>query len=500
MKRFLKWLIIICVSIVVLAVVGLFLITSYINPNRFKPYIQKTLKNYLHEDVQIKGDLSWRIFPDIGIKAHQVIIRDIEIADTVIDIRLEPLFDKQIDIIGFELRGVDIPRYHIRNAELVAMHIKSGKDFPGTIEFEYNKTKIKLNGKVTVTPDKDLLTLENVTGEAGSVSFDGNMTVNSLFHNPRMQSHWTFKPFNLKNTLQEFGQDIEILQSSRDAEGTVDIDFNGKISIRSQLNIEEIKIADLTLSKLNLNPHFENGILDISSVKANLYEGELLGRVKLNLNPNPIQLNMEGQVKNIQAETLLHDLMSPDAKLSLQGLGNINYNLATQGAEKAAILRNLNGNMQFDFVNGAVKGVDLTSLVRDAAKILNKKSPHAEYTDKTPFDSLKGTATIQNGIMLNNDLVIESTDFETKGEGKLDFPSEWINYVFYTTIKKTVQGAKSDWDNLFGVAIPIAVRGKLTDPSLSVDAGQLLKSIAVHKGEDQIQEKAVEMIQDLIKK
>lgn len=68
MAKFFKWLIIIIVLLVVC--IGVLLFT--VDPNQFKPRIEKAVKDATGRTLNINGDISWQLFPSLGIALSDV--------------------------------------------------------------------------------------------------------------------------------------------------------------------------------------------------------------------------------------------------------------------------------------------------------------------------------------------------------------------------------------------------------------------------------------------
>ena len=67
--------------------------------------------------------------------------------------------------------------------------------------------------------------------------------------------------------------------------------------------------------------------------------------------------------------------------------------------------KTLNGNAAFIFRDGAVKGVNIARMIREArAKLKGQTLPPSDEPEQTDFAELTGTVTFTNGLAKNPDL------------------------------------------------------------------------------------------------
>ena len=115
MKRFLKILLILFISLVVLVGIALFVITQIIDPNQFKPEIEKQARQHANLTLNIEGDLAWQFWPSIGVSLGrtEARIEDDEELFAAFDqaafsVRVWPLFSGRVEMDGIRLAGVNV--------------------------------------------------------------------------------------------------------------------------------------------------------------------------------------------------------------------------------------------------------------------------------------------------------------------------------------------------------------------------------------------------------
>jgi len=128
--------------------------------------------------------------------------------------------------------------------------------------------------------------------------------------------------------------------------------------------------------------------------------------------------------------------------------------------------------------------------MNSAYAITKSQSPSGSDSHQTNFGNLTGTMTIHNGVMSNDDLVIDMPRVTTHGKGTIDLIGQLINYSLKTQMKSDPESRKS----MANFYIPILVTGHLDHPNVSLDMADLTKQIAQQQLE-KVKGKALEKIE-----
>jgi AsmA protein len=144
------------------------------------------------------------------------------------------------------------------------------------------------------------------------------------------------------------------------------------------------------------------------------------------------------------------------------------------------IRQTLNGTAGFEFTDGAVKGVNIASLIRSArAKIKGEPVPEQTGPNQTDFALMKGTATITKGTVKNDDLLLKSPLLRITGAGKVSLPKETIDYTLTTKFVGSLKGqGGEEMAELKGVSIPVHVGGTFSKPTYVPDLAAVLSDAA----------------------
>ncbi len=278
------------------------------------------------------------------------------------------------------------------------------------------------------------------------------------------------------------------------------------LNINGQLSIEKLKAANLHLSKITLGTVAKKGQIRLKPLSAKLYQGSYNGDIQLDVRRNMLQLNLNENLQNVAIGPLLKDLIGDD---KIRGRASIraklNSSLGKRGLDIMAAKRSLNGNLNFTFENGAVKGFNLAQYERELrAKLKKQPAPKNKVSLETDFSRISGSAKITSGILDNRDLRAALPHARVKGQGKVNLVSEQLDYridVKFTSAAEG-QGGKT-WEQMNKVSLPIYIKGPFTQPEIEVDYQSVLKTLAkqeLKKQEQKLKQKARTKLKQALEK
>ncbi len=262
------------------------------------------------------------------------------------------------------------------------------------------------------------------------------------------------------------------------------------------LRIGRLVINKLTLTDILVRLDGEDGLVKLDPISAELYEGLFKGQLTLDARQDVPRLAVKQTLKGIQAGPLLRDLTG--GKERLTGTGQMNADITLSGMDPDTIKKTLEGTADFAFLEGAVKGVNIGRLIREArARLAGETLPPEEKEKQTDFSKLTGSVRIADGIVTNDDLDAKSPLLRITGKGQANLIAEEIDYVLTTTIVGTLKGqGGKELEELQGVPIPVRVSGTFQDPSYKPALGEVLKSKATQEVKKKAEEKVKEKLKD----
>lgn len=261
------------------------------------------------------------------------------------------------------------------------------------------------------------------------------------------------------------------------AAGELPLEPLRQLDLNGDIRIGQLKAFNLRSADVKIKFSADDGVLKVSPLTANLYEGAVDLDLRVDARKDTPRISVKETLTGVQAGPLLKDLTGSDTVL---GTADIKADLSGSGADADAIKKTLNGSASFSFQDGAVNGVNIAALIREAQAVLKgQAAPKQQGPNRTDFALLKGSANIKNGVVKNNDLVMQSPLLRISGQGKASLPAETIDYTLTTKFVGTLegQGGKGDAE-LKGVAIPVHVGGTFNSPTYTPDLGAVAKEAA----------------------
>ncbi|HKE44839.1 MAG TPA: AsmA family protein [Steroidobacteraceae bacterium] len=249
------------------------------------------------------------------------------------------------------------------------------------------------------------------------------------------------------------------------------LNANGTVAIGS------LTLSGMRMSAVKLTVDAKDGIVRLNPSQAKLYGGAHRGNVVIDARGDVAKLSIEEHMSGVQFAPLLTDLFNTKR---LSGLGAATAVLAARGNDTDALLKTLDGRMDFELSNGALEGTDLWYEMRKARAAFKRESgPAPTNTGRTPFQALKGTGTVEKGVLSNRDLQIDMQYLRATGSGTLDLNTQAVDYRLQTTLYQVPQeGAGSEMKDLKAAEIPVRVSGTLNDPKIRPDVDALAKAEA----------------------
>jgi AsmA protein len=282
------------------------------------------------------------------------------------------------------------------------------------------------------------------------------------------------------------------------ADDAIDLSALNALNFRGRVAIGQLQAQGLKVSALDTRIAAANGRLDISPMTARLYGGSLDGALGVNARGNV--LTVRQKLAGIDIRALMKDAID---KEPLEGRGSLSLDVNTRGANADALKRALAGQAALELRDGAVRGVNVGKMLRDAKAVLKSGqvgSATASTTEKTDFSELTASFRIAGGVARNDDLAMKSPLLRLGGAGDIDIGNSRIDYLAKVSIVDTAQGQEGkELAELRGITIPIRLRGPFDKLSYSLEVGDLLKDAAKAKVEEKKQElkqKANEKLQE----
>jgi AsmA protein len=254
----------------------------------------------------------------------------------------------------------------------------------------------------------------------------------------------------------------------------IDLSALRKADVNLQLDAAGIKGRDFTIGAANLTVALKDGKLDANVPNVGLFGGAIDARVHVDASASVPRFGVEAHVRDVQAQPLLTTFAN---YTRLKGTIRGSAALTAQGGSQKAIVEHLNGTMSGGLFNGAIQGIDLTSVLQKADSVFLGRS--GDSTQQTPFTEMSANFAVHNGTAHTEDMKLYTPVLRLTGKGDVIVPEKRVAMRVQPEPTGAVKGAAAIGGKVGGavgglLSVPFLVSGPWTHPSLRPDVAGVL--------------------------
>jgi len=353
----------------------------------------------------------------------------------------------------------------------------------------------RASASLKLSATTDSITLSDIRIQLDDSTVDGRLSVANFAH-PVINFDIRLDTIDVDRYLPPQQEVAPVTPTAAAAAGVgmIPVDMLRSLNLVGKLTIGGLKVAKLRSQNVSIELKAKDGVVRVYPASASLYEGSYKGDIKLDVRGARPVISMNETLSGVQIGPLLKDMIDQDR---LQGKTEANAQLTAKGQTPEEFIRTLNGKMSFAFTKGAVKGVNLIRQIRKAqAMFKGKPIPVYNEPEQTDFSELRGTATVTNGVVSNNDLLAKSPLLRVEGKGKVSLPAETIDYLVTAKLVGSLEGQGGrELEDLRGVAIPVRISGTFAAPDYQVKLDSAVKEAVKKKVEKKLRKKVEEKLE-----
>ncbi len=284
---------------------------------------------------------------------------------------------------------------------------------------------------------------------------------------------------NFDVELDQFNADLYLPPKAPDApkpattepEKPFDLSALRKLNIDGSLRVGALQVANVKSKNVRVDVKAHGGVLRISPLSANLYDGSMSGNITVDASQATPSFAIQQVLSGINIAPLSKDAANFD---TLEGHGTININVTTQGDRVSALKKALNGTLSLALADGAVKGINVAKQIREAKASLGggSKTQAAKQDEKTDFSELRASFRITQGVAHNEDLSMKSPLLRLGGIGDINVGDNSMDYLAKATLAGTLEG-QGGKDKVGGLTLPLRISGPFADLKYSLDFGAM---------------------------
>jgi|GEM_PF-5874212 len=469
MKRIGKIIIFSVLGLVLLLVGVVAALPWLIDPNDYKPEIQALAREKAGVELNLKGGIAWRLFPQPALQLQQVSVASLDAPPAAakplaaldslsLSVRLRPLLSRQIQISDFRANGLKLALDGVSPV------------FSARGELLYDAPTQTLEGNhLQLTLDDSRFTGRLVWREPGtpsnmlSLQLEGDRLDIDRYlpQDPAAGAHGTAAAARPPSSSgQMVWRDTPILP----------LEPLQKLNFQLEVAIGQLIVKQLPLENVRLQVNNQDGVLTVQNLQGSLNGGSLVAQGDLTASPktNPKQplLNAKLKLSNLPLEKLLMAGKAP-----INGKLSMDVALRTRGNSQKDWISNLSGNVHWTLKEGVIRELSLERYTCQAISLLNRQRLGSAVSPDTAFKQISGNFHITRGVADNPDLLIQLVGLNVNGEGQIDLRSMNMNYRLGVLITGDTRPSRDPACTIHpgyaGLTLPIRCQGTLQSAASS---------------------------------
>lgn len=279
---------------------------------------------------------------------------------------------------GFSIINVSIPELltTLRTANLQFRGHEANFDIQDLI---LNGSDIQTNGTISLIPDS-VLNILKLDVNSRYLNLDKILKVS--------ERAMKYVPETTTNSNN----------NSNPATSIVPIKIHG-----GSINLTRVITGNIDVRNIYSRLGFENNILDLKSLRANIFDGNVFGNI--DVNPFTMLLNIDMRGNNINVEKAMLD--AAGMKDMLSGTAKFDTKISLKGISLEEQMRSLKGDVEFTVIDGQfgpfgkLENLIIAENIRESQffqTALGGIISGLTTIDTTHFSELKGTLSFEDGI------------------------------------------------------------------------------------------------------
>jgi len=279
------------------------------------------------------------------------------------------------------------------------------------------------------------------------------------------------------------------------------------LDLQADLAFGSLTLDKLPISDAQLQATGQGGLVTLQTLRGGLYNGSFEAKGTVDVRPAVPQIGLNTKINRVPVE---HFIKADDKEQAppVKGLLTLTSDLTATGNSQKALVDTLNGSANFTINDGVLVNANLEQQLCQAIATLNRKSLSGEPRGKdTPFEELRGSLVVRNGVASNPDLKARIPGLTVNGHGDLDLRVLGMDYNVGVVVEGD-QRAMPDPacqvnERYVGVEVPLRCRGPLELGAkacrLDQDGlGKVAAKLAGNRLKDKIDEKLDEKLGDKV--
>ncbi len=249
--------------------------------------------------------------------------------------------------------------------------------------------------------------------------------------------------------------------------------------IKGQFHINFLKSGKLQVQNITIPLQLANGVITSPQTTAHLYQGDLTANATADLTHANPEFALTTSLNHVDMNNFLLNMVDFN---KFAGTGAATIQLHANGANKQTLLSSLTGKGNLLVANGSYSGFDILGALNTASALFSKKAPlNNNASAATAFTQMQADFVVNNGVINNNKLVMNSPVLDIVGDGTINLMSQKLNYVLFAKAIGSIIPPINKLQDAIGGAVPLTLTGTLNNPVLAPDMKKIATEVTEEK-------------------
>ena len=384
-------------------------------------------------------------------------------------------FKSQITVTGsildvINLQGIDL-KLAVKGEDLTRFEKVVQKPLPVGGPFTVSGHLVASTGDQFKVSDISLL--------VGNSGISGSVAVDQSAGKPNINAKLSSETLDLRPLVEQAGEtesdDSKSTSAAQEKSDNVfpntPLHMEGLHHMNAEIDFQakQILLAKIALDNFETRAVLKDGRLTVDHLEAQIGGGRLESRLDVLAQNNQATANMEVTVNELDIGEMLKKLAIRD---DLDGMLDLDINLASQGDSLAALMGGLNGDVVAILGEGKMPvkyfklvGADFTS------SLMRLINPFGKKIDRATINCAVCDFHIRDGLAETDVLMLDDPQKTLISDGKIDLKTERLDFGVTTKPKEGVGTEQTGKVSISfsNITKPFKLGGTLANPSLQID-------------------------------
>ena len=250
------------------------------------------------------------------------------------------------------------------------------------------------------------------------------------------------------------------------------------LDVKGDIEIGELRMQELVSNDVVVKMDTAADRIQVAPLKARIYGGETTNNLVYDISGDTPKVNIASKLTSLHLGPFLQAMQMTDR---VEGFGNLSAQLGSAGLNADSMIANLNGDVNVNLNDGAIRGANIQKSITQAAGLYKQIKGkdldlETEVDDETAFSSLSSHIKVNQGVLSTDNINLKAPGLRVTGGGKVDLNTEGLDLKLEVAVVETLEGQGGRAvEDLKGETIPLKISGTLSSPRILPDFSHLLK-------------------------